>query len=102
MISKMQIDLIKMDLHLSLLQEELKDANRLSDTLGRWHRRALTDYSADAVQIFKQIQFVQREKMRIQNRITAIENIIDQFIRAEKETQKVLEDAYTILHRLEA
>lgn len=96
------VNLKALDLHLALLQDELREVNILEDLLSSQYRLAL-EVSAEAAEMLKrQIQFVHDERERIRMRQTFLESAHEKFYAVHRFVSEQMEESVHASSALDA
>lgn len=93
------VDLPRLMDHLDLLQEELQQAVRLSETLRQWIREEPFSLGFPSSQLRKQLEFSEALESRIRQRILILESAVSTFSTIKRTAERDLEDALRLLNQ---
>lgn len=94
-------DIKRIEDHLSILYEELKEIQILEECLNNWYRRTQDDMVKDTAMILKQLNYAHKQEESIRSRILLLEKTVDRFLTLCGDTKDKLNSIVYLLQNLD-
>lgn len=90
-------DIKRIEEHLSILYEELKEIQILSECLNNWYRQVQDNMVKDSSMILKQLNCAHEQEESIQSRILFLEKTADRFLTLSNDIKVKLDSTVCLL-----
>lgn len=91
------VDIKQLDDHISILNEELKEVQAISELLKIRYDQASADLMADRAFLYRQMNCIKNQETYISNRIQLLKRIASKFLDSAHNTENAINEAIYML-----